>query len=125
MGTVFTLWVAWVTRVPNSCATGIEFNREPNFRHPAEERVVMKYIYRSNNSLLSDYPLSAMKKLTKNILYYFIYFIPVKNCTVNQSMASYSYNVITSVRKTCRLVRKFYNEKPEQSRHLQIINFNA
>lgn len=36
MGTVFTLREAWVARVPNN--TGIEFNREPNFRHPAEER---------------------------------------------------------------------------------------
>ena len=37
--------MAWVARVPNNCATGIEFNREPNFRHPAEERAVMQAIY--------------------------------------------------------------------------------
>ena len=76
MGTVFTLWMAWVARVPNSFATGIEFNREPNFRHPAEERAVMQAIYRSSNSLLSDCPLSVMKKLTKIILNHHIYFIP-------------------------------------------------
>ena len=74
MGTVFTLWVAWVARIPNYCAAGVEFNREPNFRHPPEERAVMKDIYRSNNSLLSDCPLSVMKKLTKIILNYHIYF---------------------------------------------------
>ena len=74
MGTVFTLWVAWVARIPNNCATSVEFNREPNFRHPSEERAVMKDIYRSNNSLLSDCPLSVMKKLTKIILNYHIYF---------------------------------------------------
>lgn len=44
MGTVFKLWVAWVARIPNNCASGVEFNREPNFRHPAEERAVMKDI---------------------------------------------------------------------------------
>ena len=82
---MFTLWMAWVTRIPNSCATGIEFNREPNFRHPAEERAVMQDICRSSNSLLSDCPLSVMKKLTKIskiILNYHIHFIPsyVQKC---------------------------------------------